>query len=591
MAEYIQIRNTQSPGDYVVLSAALRDISLMYPDRYRFSVFVPEPMFYLYNPHVSLSSPGAKRIVAQYPLVNESNQQHVHFLWGFLEFLNSQLGTRAVLTDFRPDLYLSEEEKKRPLVEFDKPYWVFVSGGKRDYTAKWWNLQNWQTVVDRLKSKVVMVQVGGVSHVHPKVVGAYDMVGKTSARELMRLIYHSHGVICVVTCLMHIAAAFNKPCIVVAGGREPWWWEAYTEENRLVNMRRGQPLWTPPSGDNFIPHRFLHTIGSLNCCSKHGCWKARAQGQGSVCLEPVTQNGQVVPRCLHMITPDLVVAHWNWYYEQHILELKQKTIVSVPATAAVPKALHTTFIPAKARTQPASVSRAKLAERIEPVKQKLPKAVPARPILPVQRHTTSLAVFDPQLVVYADRKACTARYMEMLTERLGNEALLVVRNGAQQEVARYCADKKLNLLEPEDNLGRARLMSSVADRLGKPWLVWLEPPMLPKPQWKARLSEMLRGYTKTLCGALRRQSVTDEFVNRFAASPWFRGKRFELARPQPKEYLVTFPARGFVVVTHSLLRELQWPGSACDDELEQYLGEAVRQRNLQMVDIGEVVES
>ena len=51
----------------------------------------------------------------------------------------------------------------------------------------------------------------------------------------MRLTYHAQGMLCPVTALMHLAAAAemkggwpkNRPCVVVAGGREPMQWEAY----------------------------------------------------------------------------------------------------------------------------------------------------------------------------------------------------------------------------------------------------------------------------------------------------------------------------------------------------------------------------
>ena len=69
-----------------------------------------------------------------------------------------------------------------------------------------------------------------------------------------------------MTLLMHLAAAVevpgemengiwkmpkNRPCVVVAGGREPAQWEAYPH------------------------HQYLHTNGALRCCDNGGCWKSR----------------------------------------------------------------------------------------------------------------------------------------------------------------------------------------------------------------------------------------------------------------------------------------------------------------------------
>jgi len=101
-------------------------------------------------------------------------------------------------------------------------------------------------------------------------------------------------VICPVTMFMHLAAAVetrpgrrqHRPCVVVAGGREPPHWEAYPH------------------------HRFLHTNGALPCCDDGGCWKSRVEPLGdgdekdqSLCLRPVRlPSGRKLPQCLDLIT-------------------------------------------------------------------------------------------------------------------------------------------------------------------------------------------------------------------------------------------------------------------------------------------------
>ncbi|WP_339910221.1 hypothetical protein [Symmachiella dynata] len=106
--------------------------------------------------------------------------------------------------------------------------------------------------------------------------------------------YHASGVLCGVTFLMHLAAAVERPtgvrglrpCVVVAGGREPPHWEAYPG------------------------HQFLHTIGALPCCATGGCWRSRAvplqdgsKHDHSLCEYPV--DG--FPLCMQLVTPDRVV--------------------------------------------------------------------------------------------------------------------------------------------------------------------------------------------------------------------------------------------------------------------------------------------
>lgn len=338
MPERIVIRNTQSPGDFTVMSAAIRDLSIAHPGRFEFYVDVPQMAVYQANPWIKGFGRGGangRQVVGQYPAIHKSNQRKgIHFLWGFIEDLNQKLKANAVLTDFRPDLHLTDLEKAEAPCGVKKPYWVFVSGGKKDYTAKWWAPQSWQDVVNTMVAKGhTMVQVGGGSHVHPPIKNVVDLYNKTSFRELMRLIYHSDGVMCIVTCLAHIAAAFNKPCVVVAGGREANWWEAYDIPNRLSNMRKGQPQWTPPNPDNFVPHRYLHTIGLLDCCKTGGCWKSRIEPGGpSVCSKPVKHGSVTIPKCMQMITPELVVEAAESYYLEGVIEKPSGLVVPAPVT-------------------------------------------------------------------------------------------------------------------------------------------------------------------------------------------------------------------------------------------------------------------
>lgn len=316
MSTRLVIRNTQAPGDILVLSAAIRDLHLAHPGLYETDIWVSAGAEHIYwhnsditTIHGNRPPHGLKHFVAHYPLIKQSNQQRKHFIWGFHEYFNQKLGTEAKLTEFRPKIVMSQSEiEDRP---FKDPYWVFLSGGKRDFPAKIWDQFWWQEVISATHSDINWVQCGGGSsnHImHEPKRGIYaNMVAQTNCREFLRLIYHSEGVVCAVTFAMHAAAAFNKPCIVIAGGREPWWWEAYNNENRLVNMRFADPQWQPPANDDFVPHRFLHTIGKLDCCSKHGCWRGKVVGRGSACSNVVAQHGQQLPKCLAMITPEKVV--------------------------------------------------------------------------------------------------------------------------------------------------------------------------------------------------------------------------------------------------------------------------------------------
>ena len=251
-----------SPGDIVMLTAAVRDLHRLYPDRYLTDVRTSCPALWENNPYLTPldeTDPEVRVIKCHYPLIHQSNQTPFHFIHGFIEHLNRRLGLRIRPTEFKGDIHLSAEEMSRPsqvadCLGEDRPFWIVAAGGKYDYTIKWWSRRRYQEVIDHFNDRLLFVQVGEQGHFHPPLLNALDLRKKTSLRQLINLVYHSHGILCPVTLLMHLAAAVPlrphsrtaRGCVVVAGGREPPHWEAYPT------------------------HQFLHTVGSLPCCAHGG---------------------------------------------------------------------------------------------------------------------------------------------------------------------------------------------------------------------------------------------------------------------------------------------------------------------------------
>lgn len=285
-----------------MLTAAVRDLHRSYPGAFLTDVHTPYPEIWEHNPYLtSLEASDAEVIDCCYPLINRSNVAPSHCLAGFVDFLNQTLGLSIEISDFRGDIHLSPLEKSwysqvHELTRADTPFWIVAGGGKFDITLKWWPTERYQQVIDHFEGRLLFVQVGSAGHHHPKLSGAIDLRGQTSVRELIRLVYHSQGVLCPVTGIMHLAAAVEtrserpprRPCVVVAGGREPPHWEAYP--------------W----------HQFMHTVGSLSCCAEGGCWRDRAipLGDGDHRDEPenlcLSLTGRV-PRCMDLIrAPDVI---------------------------------------------------------------------------------------------------------------------------------------------------------------------------------------------------------------------------------------------------------------------------------------------
>ena len=310
MARKLILRNGLSPGDMIMLTAAVRDLHLTHPGKFITDVRTSCGELWMHNPHITRlndDDPVVEQIKCEYPLIHQSNTAPYHFIHGFRLNLSEQLGVEIRPHAFKGDIHLSELEKQSPsLVDAitrhsGMRFWIIVSGGKSDFTCKWWDPARSQKVVDHFAGRLLFAQCGAKDpgHTHPRLTGALNLVGKTDLRQLVRLMYHADGVICPVTMYMHLAAAvetkpgrpMNRPCIAVAGGREPSQWEAYPH------------------------HQYLHTNGCLPCCDNGGCWRSRItplgdsdENDNSLCELPVLlPSGRRLPRCLDLITAENVI--------------------------------------------------------------------------------------------------------------------------------------------------------------------------------------------------------------------------------------------------------------------------------------------
>lgn len=309
------LENFLSPGDIVMLTAAVRDLHKCYPGQFQTDVRTPFNHIWENNPYITSlneSDSDVEIIECHYPLIQKSNDLPFHFIHGFIEFLNGRLDLKITPTLFKGDLHLSLIEKSRvsrvqELCNEDIPFWIVVAGGKNDFTVKWWDANRFQEVIDYFYGKIAFIQVGSADHHHPPLKNVIDLRGQTDLRQLIHLVYHSKGVLSPVTFLMHLAAAVefkgdtsrNRPCVVVAGGREPPQWEAY------------------PS------HQFIHTVGSLPCCATGGCWKSRTLpiGDGDNNDRPENLCKNVVgtlPYCMDMITSEEVIRRIETYFDGSI---------------------------------------------------------------------------------------------------------------------------------------------------------------------------------------------------------------------------------------------------------------------------------
>ena len=327
------IRHRWALGDTVLLTALIRDIHRAHPGKYETMVETNFSNVWWNNPYLAKfevnSLPSPQRIEVgwgdaikwnSYAKLGEKKAMRHILAWYHYDF-SRKTGIDVPVTDPRPDLHMSADEIK-PRIQ--GRYWVVLTGGKLDLTNKHWHAHRIQQAVDRLRSYGLnFVQCGATHslHVHPVLDGALNLIGKTdNVRDFWNVILHSEGVICPVTGAMHIAAALNKPCVVVAGGREEPWFEAYTDAFEAFG---------PEAASVQMPHKFLHTIGLLPCCDVQGCWKKRVvpldqndltRKAYTLCRDPVRpKHTHAVPKCMDLIEVDHVVEAVMDYYDEKLL--------------------------------------------------------------------------------------------------------------------------------------------------------------------------------------------------------------------------------------------------------------------------------
>lgn len=275
-------------GDTVFMTNAVRDLHLAYPGQYQTDVRTRWPDLWKNNPYISsLDDSEGEHLEVGYPLLQ--NPGSMHFSDGCRLDLADKLGIEIPWTSMNPDLYLTDEEKdNNPVVEafdYSGKFWLLNGGYKADIILKHYPF--WQEVVNELKNKVQIVQIGTSNDVHPELENVFSLVGGTSVRDLVKLVYWCEGTIGPLSCQFLLAAAFNKPSVIVAGGKEP-------------------PRW-----HMFNYHRYLCVCGCLECAPGNGCWT----GKYGDCKSRV--GG--VPRCFAMISPEEVARNVLLYYEGGIL--------------------------------------------------------------------------------------------------------------------------------------------------------------------------------------------------------------------------------------------------------------------------------
>lgn len=308
--EKIIFQNYEAFGESIALTAVLRDLHQTYPDQFVTDVRTPYPAIFEHNPYVTRVANDDKNVRKVNVLMTKIDDCQVklaNFIGDHVKHVANVLNLpKLTLQKFAGEIHLAPWEsvwcsQVADTVGRELPYWLIVSGGKRDFTTKWWGAQRFQQVVDAYRGRILFVQIGSMDDEHPRLNGVLDFRGKTDTRGLIRLMHRAQGVLCGITGPMHLSAATpmwrhagRRPCVVIGGGREP------------------MHFWSYPF------HQNLSTVGTLPCCDLAGCWRARTvplhdgrdQNHNSFCVDVVDNS----PRCMVNIRPEVVIDAVERYY-------------------------------------------------------------------------------------------------------------------------------------------------------------------------------------------------------------------------------------------------------------------------------------
>ena len=310
-------RNRQAWGDICIMTSAVRDFKMAYP-QVRVGVVTTARHLWDNNPHIDHQFIEGPVVVDIGPgwLTNKSNSTDLHIVNAFRISMEQKLGITIPQGPIKTDLWMTEEEiSRKPLV--DGPYWILSPSGAPGWPLKMYD--KWEEVVHLLKD-ITIVQIG-LKDQYPHIPGTVDWRGKTQdpitgIRDVIHLFYHCEGSLGLVSAHAHIISSFGYPCVVVAGAREPAHFTHYQG------------------------HQYISTDACLPCAKK-ACWHCKLEG----CPNLIDSH---IPKCVHIIPADLVASSVRRYYEGGVLRygkkrerppyeniVKEKKVFIVPSTSEV----------------------------------------------------------------------------------------------------------------------------------------------------------------------------------------------------------------------------------------------------------------
>jgi len=144
--------------------------------------------------------------------------------------------------DYKATFYLSEEEKdwaKQETSNFDKPILAICTKSKE--SVKNWPEENWSELIQNLKTKFSIIQLGDDRE--PTFECIHRYAGKLSMRESAAILSKANYFIGPDSLLMHIANGLEIPSTIIFGGSRPVNCFGYSENINLSSTPECSPCW------------------------------------------------------------------------------------------------------------------------------------------------------------------------------------------------------------------------------------------------------------------------------------------------------------------------------------------------------------
>jgi ADP-heptose:LPS heptosyltransferase/glycosyltransferase involved in cell wall biosynthesis len=336
----------------LMFTCGVRDFKKAFPD-VRINVIATAMHIFDHNPNLDRTLVGTPENIIEIgpsKLTNKSNSLDWHFANAFRMSMEEKLNITIPQGDSRPDVYFTKEEWDAPRV-IDKPYWIISTTGEKGWGCKMYPQHKWQEVIDQ-NPDITFVQIGTAEDNAPRLKGSHviDYVGKTQSRDngirdLFKLFLNSEGSIGLVSFHMHLMGGLNKPCVVIAGAREP------------VSFTR------------YAGHAYLSNDGMLPCAVT-ACWHCSIDACTNLVIREDTAEKKI-PKCADIIESEDISRAIRGYYKGGRLVLgtpsdkpkRFKNIVPTPAFVAKPIQVEAVAISSDVNTYGMSFGGGSLTDR------------------------------------------------------------------------------------------------------------------------------------------------------------------------------------------------------------------------------------